>query len=159
MWVVSCFQVFGGMAICTKIGRRNIEGANHFGNCEVIKSYSFLINIYPVKMAPLIKRQARRGQREGEGEEQDLPSLRALILSLSLSLLYLHHRPLRSSPPFPNLNNSFGGASGEGSLIRSRYPFVFFAFPRLSFAFRLPLPRLNSTISSRESDMLRSIAC
>lgn len=45
----------GGMAICMKIGMSSgvyvmaVE-ANHFGNCDVIKSCSFLINIYiPLK--------------------------------------------------------------------------------------------------------------
>lgn len=98
-------------------------------------------------MAPPDKETSKwRGERErgkGGGARPALFTIRAS--SPSLSLLYLHHRAPRASPPRPNLNNSFGGAVGRrrapNKIASTRYPspsssffpsFRFFDFDRPS---------------------------
>lgn len=85
--------------------------------------------------------KGRRKRRRSE----TCPLYDTSFFPLSLSLLYLHHRAPRASPPRPNLNNSFGGAVGRrrvpNKIASTRYPspsssffpsFRFFDFDRPS---------------------------
>lgn len=92
------------------------------GNCDVIKSYSFLINISPWSGATgkETSKEGAAGEGAGGGGGRGGGG-GASILSAGPSRAPLSSSSsLRSSPPHSNLNNSFGRAGGEGSLIRSR---------------------------------------